>query len=131
MPTDRPDKHEILEAVRSLLDRDVKPHVTGEVGYHVRIAINLLRILERELALAPRLEEVEREGMALLLADLREDERSAAELCARIRDGRVAYDDPRLRAHLRATTLAKLAIDQPKYPSYLEVLESGFGDEKA
>ena len=119
MPTDRPDRLEILDAVTSLLDRDVKAHVPGATGYHLRVAINLLRILERELELGPRLAAVEREGMGALLGDLPERERSPAELCARIRDGRIRHDDPELRAHLRAATLAKLAIDNPKYPTYL------------
>jgi hypothetical protein len=130
MPTDRPSRTEILEAVTSLLDRDVKPHVSGPTGYHLRVAIHLLRVLEREIELGPRLDEVEREGLAALLEDLPEHDRSTASLCARIRDGRIAHDDPRLRAHLRAITLAKLAIDQPKYPSYVEVLERGFGGDR-
>jgi hypothetical protein len=128
MPTDRPDRAEILDAVRSLLEREVKPHVTGETGYHLRVAIHLLRILSRDLELGPRLDEIERRGLAALLDDLPEGERTVAALCARIREGLIAIDDPRLRDHLRATTLAKLAIDQPKYPSYLEVLARGFVD---
>jgi hypothetical protein len=124
MPTDRPDRLEILDAVTSLLDRDVKPHVPGETGYHLRVAIHLLRVLGRELQLGPSLGEIERDGMAALLGDLPEAERSTAVLCARIRDGRIAPGDARLLAHLRATTLAKLAIDNPKYPSYLAELEA-------
>ena len=37
------------------------------------------------------------------------------ELCARIRSGDLDRSSPRLIAHLRTTTLDKLAVDQPKY----------------
>ena len=40
------------------------------------------------------------------------------ELCRRIREGEIGLDSPGLVEHLRATTLAKLAVDQPRYASY-------------
>lgn len=133
MPLDRPDRLEILQAVETLLDRDIKPRIDGPQGYHLRIAINMLRILRRELEASSSFERVEREGLEALVGELTSasDEGEAlaeanAELCARIRDGRIAYDDPALREHLRATVMAKIAIDQPKYPSYLDILAKGW-----
>lgn len=128
MPLDRPDKLEILEAVETLLDRDIKPRLEGPQGYHLRIAINLLRILRRELAEGSAFEALERAGLEALMPDANglSADRANAELCARIRDGRIDYDDPTLAAHLRATVLAKVAIDSPKYPSYADVKARGF-----
>ena len=40
-----------------------------------------------------------------------------ATLCALIADGKIATDDPALRDHLLRSVLARMAIDNPKYPS--------------
>ena len=45
-----------------------------------------------------------------------------AELCVRLREGRMALDDPALLAHLRRCVLARLAIDNPEFPLYCAVL---------
>ena len=43
-------------------------------------------------------------------------------LCDAIAQGRVDLSTPGLADHLWATTLAKIAIDQPTYPSYLALV---------
>ena len=45
------------------------------------------------------------------------------ELCRAIRAGEIVLDAPGLLEHLRATTLAKLAVDQPRYSGYRRALE--------
>ena len=45
--------------------------------------------------------------------------RLRAALCDAIREGRVTLDTPGLADHLWADTMARLAIEQPGYPSYL------------
>ena len=44
------------------------------------------------------------------------------ELCARISSGELTLETEGLREHLWVTTLAKLAIDQPKYSGYRRAL---------
>jgi hypothetical protein len=44
------------------------------------------------------------------------------ELCARIRAGACDLDTPGLGAHLRATALEKLAVDQPSYAAYRQAI---------
>jgi hypothetical protein len=124
MPLDRPTQTEILEAVEALLEEKVKPLVSGEVAYEVRIALSLLRLAQRERASGAPLEDLEREGRASLMPDA--PTASFTELCARIRAGVIADDDPRLIDHLRDVTLAKVAIDQPKYAAYRDVLANGW-----
>ncbi len=132
MPLDRPTHTEILEAIEALLDREIKPRLEGELGYQVRIAISLLRTLRRELPATPALEALEATASAELMPDLAPTsaKQANAELCARIRDGRIPADDRTLLAHLRASTLAKIAIDQPRYASYLDVKEHGFPSDR-
>jgi hypothetical protein len=44
------------------------------------------------------------------------------ELARRIRDGELTLESPGLAEHLWATTLAKLAVDQPTYSGYRAAL---------
>jgi hypothetical protein len=59
---------------------------------------------------------------ALLLRDARLPELEA-ELATRIREGQIGADTPGLMDHLWATTMAKMAIDQPSYASYQREIE--------
>jgi aminoglycoside phosphotransferase (APT) family kinase protein len=50
----RPTARELLEAVRGYLVEDVMAGTTGQLSFHARVAANMLAIVERELAQAPR-----------------------------------------------------------------------------
>ncbi|MBI2169072.1 MAG: hypothetical protein HYU28_06170 [Actinobacteria bacterium] len=112
---DRPTASELLEAVSEFLERDVMTQ-EGRVGFHGRVARNVVDIVRRELELGPAADEVEMEGLRSLLgvdcpADLREANVALARL---IREG--ALDERRadLLDHLRATAIAKLEIANPR-----------------
>ncbi|MGE2834783.1 DUF6285 domain-containing protein [Mycobacterium sp. SMC-4] len=47
--TNRPTAAELVAAVADFLDEDVRAAVSGQVGFHARVAANVLRIVEREL----------------------------------------------------------------------------------
>jgi VIT1/CCC1 family predicted Fe2+/Mn2+ transporter len=119
---DPPRLLELVDAVREFLERQALPKLEGRTAFHARVAVNALAIIERQLRLGPDAERAELERLrALLGQDGNLDELNRA-LCARIRDGVVGMATPGLRAHLRETTLAKLAVDQPKYSGYLRAL---------
>jgi hypothetical protein len=46
-----------------------------------------------------------------------------AEACAALREGRLAADTPDLLDELTAATLAKLAVDNPKFSTYRRLTE--------
>ena len=50
---DRPTTTELVGAVREFLERDVMAVTEGRVGFHARVAANVLAMVERELALGP------------------------------------------------------------------------------
>ena len=112
---DRPTAQELLEAVAEFLERDVLP-LDGRVGFHGRVARNVVDIVRRELDQAPEADAAERAGLARLLgtADVDDLREANAELARRIREG--ALDDHRdeVLGHLRATTTAKLRIANPR-----------------
>jgi hypothetical protein len=119
MLDERPSATELIAAVAAFLEREVKPALEGRLAFHATVAVNALRIVQRELDLGPA-------AVSAELARLREitgadgDLSSLNSLLAeRIRTGEVA--DSMLRAHLVRSVLARIAIDNPKYPSLREI----------
>lgn len=113
---DRPTLPELLTAVRGFLEGPAMAQLHGHTAYHARVAINALRIAERELAGGPTADAAERARLAGLLgaeeADLEAMNRA---LCMAIRSGDLTLRSPGLIDHLTATTIDKVAIDQPNY----------------
>lgn len=114
---DRPTAPELVEAVREYLERDVMTaeELPERVRFHARVAVNVLRVVERELRLGPPLDEAEQERLAALLGHDGEVGELLAELARGIRDG--SLDDRRddvLRC-VRESVRAKLAVANPKH----------------
>lgn len=106
-PHDPPSAAELVAAVRAFLG--------GEIGadswsrYQLRVATNILRMVEREMALGPGQAAAHRTALARLgVAD-------EAELARAIRTG--LFDDRRdeVLAVVRETVRAKLEVANPAY----------------
>lgn len=119
---DRPTVLELVSAVRDFIERQAMPKLEGHAAFHARVAVNALGIVLRQLEQAPAAEAEELERLRALLGRDGSLEEQNRELCARIRAGELDLDTPGLAEHLRATTFAKLAVDQPKYTSYVRAL---------
>jgi hypothetical protein len=124
---DRPSAAQLVAAVRDFLERTALPELRGHSAFHARVAANALAIVERELTLCAEQDAAERERLHALLGRDGSLEAQNRALCAEIRAGRITLDTPGLRDHLRATTLAKLAVDQPGYSAYRRALERDGG----
>ncbi len=122
---DRPSAEQLVAAVRDFLERVAMPQLSGHSAFHARVAANALAIVERELALSPDQESAERERLRALLGADGPLEAQNRALCRAIRAGELTLETPGLIDHLRATTLAKLAVDQPGYSGYRRALERG------
>lgn len=120
---DPPAPRDLVAAVREFLEQQAVPALEGRAAFHARVAANALAIVERQLELGPAQEAAERERLRALLgsADGTLDDLNR-ELCRRIREGELGLDTPGLADHLRETTLAKLAVDQPRYATYRRAL---------
>jgi hypothetical protein len=127
MLDERPTAAELIAAVAEFIEKEVAPHLGGHTAFHTRVALNALRIVERELERDCRGDADEPE-LARLRAlcgtsagGARWKDASIStlntELCARIADGRVAIDDPALLDHLMLSVRDRIAVDSPKYPS--------------
>lgn len=112
--SNRPSRDELAAALRDSLRTLIK-QADGAQKFELRVALNAFDILEREAATADAAADAERERLAALLGSDGALPELRRELCARLRDGRIAADDPALLATLRAGVLARLVFDQPDF----------------
>ncbi|MBC9877060.1 hypothetical protein G8O24_06845 [Bradyrhizobium sp. INPA01-394B] len=115
---DEPTPIELTRAVADFLRSDITPLISGHQAFKLRVAVNILDLVTRQLAQEAGSDAAELERLrALLGADgtVTELNRTLAE---RIAKGDVDLATPGLAEHLWATTMAKLAVDQPNYASY-------------
>ncbi len=125
---ERPTKRELLEAIRGFLETELLPELEGVRRFHVRVSVNALAIVLRELELESEQRPAQFARLFALLGrteapptDPRALDRAVEELerelCARIRAG--FGDDPdsreRLLSHLRETAAERLAVSNPSY----------------
>jgi len=115
---DEPTPTELTKAVADFLRNDVAPTLSGHEAFRLRVAINMLDLVTRQLALEGDSDAAEAARLADLLGvdgSLLELNRGLAE---KIASGEMDLNTPGLADHLWRTTLAKLAVDQPNYGSY-------------
>lgn len=110
-PHDTPDPATLIEAVRDFLRAEVEPETDGRLRYHVKVAANVLAIVERELQLGEGHATRHRERLARL--GFKSDE----ELAAAIRSGRLDDRHRELARELQEMVADKLAVARPGYGS--------------
>jgi hypothetical protein len=122
---DEPNPIELTKAVADFLRDDITPLISGHQAFKLRVAVNILDLVTRQLTREEGSDVAEAERLRVLLgmdgsvADLN---RMLAE---RIAKGEVDFATPGLAEHLWATTMDKLAVDQPNYASYKRELSRG------
>ena len=124
---DEPTPTELIKAVADFLRNDIAPAISGHNAFKLRVSINALDLVTRQLALEQGSDAAEAARLVQLLGtqgSLGELNRALAE---RIATGEVDLQTPGLAEHLWQTTIAKLAVDQPNYGSYKRELEGKGG----
>ena len=116
-----PSAAELIAAATEALREELLPALSGRAAFQARVVANVLDIARRELERGPAADAAELARLrALLDAPGAEPlPRLRAALCDAIREGRVTLDTPGLADHLWADTMARLAIEQPGYPSFV------------
>lgn len=115
---DEPTPIELTKAVADFLRNDITPLISGHQAFKLRVAINILDLVSRQLTREEGSDAAEVERLRALLGmdgSVTELNRALAE---RIAKGEVDLATPGLAEHLWATTMDKLAVDQPNYASY-------------
>ena len=115
---DEPTPIELTKAVADFLRNDITPLISGHQAFKLRVAVNILDLVTRQLTREAGSDAKEVERLRTLLGtdgSVTELNRALAE---RITKGEVDLATPGLAEHLWATTMDKLAVDQPNYASY-------------
>ena len=120
---DEPRPEELISAVADFLRTEIAPQISGHHAFELRVSINALDLVTRQLGLEQGSDAAEAGRLSPLLAlqgSLGELNRVLAE---RIAKGEIDLERPGLAEHLWQTTMAKLAVDQPNYAAYRRELE--------
>jgi hypothetical protein len=115
---DDPTPTELIKAVADFLRNEINPVIKGHNAFKLRVGINALDLVTRQLALEQGSDAAETTRLKQLLGvdgSLNELNRALAE---KIASGEVDLQTPGLTEHLWQTTMDKLAVDQPNYASY-------------
>jgi Domain of unknown function (DUF6285) len=121
---DEPTPEELIKAVADFLRDEIAPQISGHAAFKLRVSINALDLVTRQLALAQASDAAEAKRLTQLLGrqgTLAELNRALADRIAR---GEADLQTPGLSEHLWQTTLAKLAVDQPNYAAYRREVEA-------
>ena len=115
---DDPTPAELVKAVADFLRDDIAPTLSGHAGFKMRVGINALDLVVRQLTLSGESDTAEHARLAQImglqgtLADLNRD------FAQGIASGEIDPHGPGVAEHLWMPTMEKLAIDQPNYASY-------------
>ena len=107
---------ELLGAVKGFLMESVLPAVAGRDQFNTRVAANVLGIIEREQALSPALQALDRKAAQRWLPEQASTEELPQQL-ARALAKRDIPVDPDFMAYLKARQLVLTAINNPRYAS--------------
>lgn len=122
-----PTAAELDEAIATF---EAEPAIPGDArqAFLARVTDNARATLAREAEHGARLETEAVERLQALLGEAGDHAALNARLCERLQDGGIAPLDPRLLAHLRATAIGQIAIDQPTYGGLAALLDARSDD---
>ena len=130
MPISQPNVSQLCDALQEFLTTEVVPAIDDDaIKYKLKIAMNVLGIIARESELGENFRHLERSVLNEYLSD--EPESTVPErtdvnqrLLNHIRSGDISSREDDLLAALERITVAKMAIDNPRYASYLKHVDA-------
>jgi uncharacterized protein DUF6285 len=123
---DLPAAEDLVAVVAEFVRDEVLPRLDGRLAFEARVAANVLDLVGREMRLASQAQREEGLRLEALLDRTGPLDDLNRELCTRIRQGRLSLSTPGLLDHLRATTAAKLRVDQPGYETWRRIDAAGW-----
>jgi hypothetical protein len=120
---DEPTPEELIKAVADFLRAEIAPQISGHAVFKLRVSINALDLVTRQLALEQGSDAAETARLTQLLGTQGTLGELNRALAGRIAKGEAGLQTPGIADHLWQTTMDKLAVDQPNYASYKRELE--------
>jgi hypothetical protein len=115
---DEPTPTELIKAVADFLRNELTPAIGGHSAFKLRVAINALDLVTRQLTLETSSDSAEAGRLSQLLGRQGALEELNRALASKIASGEADQRTPGLAEHLWQTTMDKLAVDQPNYAAY-------------
>ena len=121
---DQPTPEELIQAVADFLRNELAPEISGHTAFKLRVGINALDLVTRQLALEQGSDAAEAARLARLLGEEGTLDELNRMLADRIAKGEADLQTPGLAEHVWQTTMDKLAVDQPNYAAYKRELDA-------
>lgn len=115
MPHSHPQAADLLASVRETLEREILPLLKGDKLFHLRVSLNLIAMVERELRLGEAMDAAARERLIALLGRTGTAGELEEALGLALRAGKIDGSDPALIAHLQASVTEALRVNNPKW----------------
>lgn len=115
MPQSFPDAKTLLVAATKYMEDELMPKLDGYHRFKVRVTINVLNTIRRELEMGEGQAKAEHERLVAILGHEGDVETMSRELAERIRAGDFSLDDERLRTHIKQSLSDALSIANPKW----------------
>lgn len=115
---DEPTPEELIKTVADFLRNDIAPAISDHDAFKLRVSINALDLVVRQLSLAPASDAAESARLEEFLGKQGSLGELNRLLAGRIAKGEVDLQTAGLTEHLWQATMDKLAVDQPNYASY-------------
>jgi len=110
-----PTASELIEAVIRFIEDRAAPQLKDRDAFLARVAVNALNTVRREIEQGPAAEAAAAERLkAIFGRDGTWTELNEA-LCTGIEDGSIDASDPAVMAHMKASIIDQVRIDQPNY----------------
>ena len=118
-----PTAPELIDSVIRFIEERAAPQLKDRDAFLCRVAVNALAAVKREIEQGPAAEAVAVERLRALLGQDGDFPTLNAALCDGIQSGAIDPLDPAVLAHMRASIIDQVRIDQPQY-SGLKTLTS-------
>lgn len=117
-----PTASELLEAVIGFIEQRAAPQLTGRDAFLARVAVNALGTVKRELQAGGEAETQATERLRALLGRDGEFDALNAVLTEQLRSGETPLS-PEVLAHLKASVIDQVRVDQPNYSGLKALLD--------
>ncbi len=110
-----PTAPELINSVIRFIEERAAPQLKDRDAFLCRVAVNALAAVRREIEQGPSAEDVAVERLKAILGRDGDFTELNAALCDGIQDGSINAFDPAVMAHLKASIIDQVRIDQPNY----------------
>ena len=119
-----PTSSELIEAVIRFIEERAAPQLKDRDAFMARVAVNALNTVRREIEQGPAAEAAAIARLTDILGHGGDFATLNAELCEGIESGAIDSFDPKVMAHMHASIVDQVRIDQPNYAG-LKTLTAG------